>query len=489
MLVSPISGLSSTFNADGQEAAAIALATGQALMHAGYQLPGSGPSPQAAALSAFAHNVGNLNLNSANALVKDATSLAQQGGKSFTEIQDELARQGSTFTQGLNSQMQTFYIPGSSAEQNVAALANSGSQTLNQLHNQIAQGTFAANVAAGMAREAGTLLVEGADHGMAGVQDELSRQRAAAVQSITQPVSSLAQDAAAIANQGSQSLSTAKAELLEQKEVLTQEMNTQARALSTPATSIAHDIAALVTQAGSPPTVSTVNSQFVEQLARGMARGMSFQMRRGADEAAHQFQQLPASSVAIDVASLLQQGSEMQTQAAQMQAAATMLQRQASFGQFQQSLQPTAQQVADTHNALRQFASQLAPQSTTSLIIEDVTNAATTGQRGVERLQRGALQLPSVTEEIVAQASAMAPRTSQVRTASAQIVASTSEAAGQAALASMTRILRSNRPESTEIVDSISTEEITSESETELSNRGEFRAGNSSSFGTAKRKL
>jgi len=75
---------------------------------------------------------------------------------------------------------------------------------------------------------------------------------------------------------------------------------------------------------------------------------------------------------------------------------------------------------------------------------------------------------------------------------SSDLVASTSEAAGQVALANMTRILRSDRPESTEIMDSIPTEEITSESEAELSNRGNFRVGSSSSFslqGPLKRKL
>lgn len=433
------SGLPPNVHAAGPEAAALAYATGQAMLQAGYQFPGSGQSPQAAALNSFSHGMGNLNLNSANALVKDATSLYQQGSKSLTEVHDELARQGAALSQGFQSSS-SFSFPASSA----------------------AQGTFAATLAAGMAREAGTLLQEGADHGMAGVHAEIARQKAAAMQ----PVTSLAQ-------QGS-------AAFLKQKEALTQEMNSQARALSAPATSVAQDIAALT---ASQPTVSSVNSQFVESLARGMAQGMSNQM-------AHQLQQQPAASVAIDVAQMQaqlgRQASAMSPQA--LSAAASMLQRQGSFGQ------PSAQQVADTHMALRHFASQLSsspPASSpglgssqpswrdnASMIIEEVTDAGAAGQRGVERLQRSASQLPSVTEEAVAQA----PR------AASQLMASTSEAAGQAALASMTRILRSDRPESTEITDAIPTEEITSESETELSNRGEFRPAGSSSFNLQSKK-
>lgn len=461
-----VSGLPPNVHAAGSEAAAIALATGQALMQAGYPLSGSSQSPQATALNAFAHNIGNqLNLNSANELIKDANSLVQQGNKSLAEVHEELARQGVT----LNSQMQALYLPGSSVAHSTVAMANSGSQALSQ-------GTLAATLAAGAAQEAGTLLLEGADQGMAGVHAEIARRKGAVAQTLT----SLAHDTV---SRGSQSLSDAKAELLKQKEVLTLEMYSQARALSTPANSVAQDLNSLVTtQVGSQPTMSAVNSQFVESLALGVAQGMA--------QAGSQ----PAASIAIDIASLLQPGSQMHAQLArqasalspEMQAAATMMQRQVSFGKLQQP------SVADTHMALRHLASQLSPQqgspefsqwmstlpsnrpNNASLTIEEVTAAAAAGQRGLDRVQRGVSQLPRVTEEIVTQAAAQMPTASQVQTMSSEIVTSTSEVARQVALANMTHILRLDRPESTEIIDAISIEEITNESELELNNRGHF---------------
>ena len=462
-------------------------------------------SPQADALSAFAQGVGDLNLSSVNTLMKDVGSLVQQAGKSQTEVQADLARQQAAFTRGLNTNLQTMYKPAASVAQDFAGFIHNGSQSLNQIQKQVAQqqaaisqGTFAANLASSLAREAATVLQEGADHGMAGVQDELAKQKAtmvqnvdAQVQSITQPVSSLPQNAASLAQQGSQVVSNEKADLLKQKDVMMQQLNTQVRGLSTPATSVAHDIDELRTpgsqglisqlrDATSQKLVDRVNFQFAESLARGMARGMSMKMQAMAPVQEHmtsmaeEFQ--PPASVAIDVASLLQQGSQMHTQlarqqsalsqglnAAQLQAAAAMLQRQASLTQ---SLNPslplqTAQQVVETH--LRRLAS-LPPQFNPAMTIHTLVDSRPIEQMADYSSQRltnnEGLIIEDVTDAASRQAAAaMAPSTSAVAAASA-------------------RIWR-ERPESTEITDPISTEEITSESETE--GRGEYRATPSTS--------
>ncbi|KAG0612774.1 hypothetical protein M758_6G051200 [Ceratodon purpureus] len=505
----------------GSEAATVALAAGKALMQAGFQ-PG-GLSPQALALNAY----GNLNLNAANALIKDAGSLALQGGKSLTDVQDELARQHSAFTQGLNAQLQTLYNPATSVAEGFTGFIHNGSQTLNQIQDQVAQqqaaisqGAFAANLASMVARETGTLLQEGADHGITGVQDELARQKAAVVQrvdtqvqSIAQPVSSLAQNVTSLAQQGSQAVGNVKDDMMKQKAVLTQELNTQVQALSTPATSVAQDIAALRTpgsqaltltqarEAASQKLVDGLNSQFAASLAQGMARGMSMRMHAMTPVQEHisdvqqQFQSAyqPATSVAIDVATLLQQGSQMHTQLANQ--AQSAFSQGLNAGQFTQPMQ-TAQQVVETH--LRRLAS-LPPQSPSQFTAAmfsaaqpaaSVTINTLVDSRPVQQMAESSQSLGPIIEDVtdaassgqraVSQAFAAAPSFAQMRNASSEIMASTSDAAGQALATASARIWR-ERPESTEISDAISIEEITSESETE-GRSDRFRAGPSSSM-------
>jgi len=73
-----------------------------------------------------------------------------------------------------------------------------------------------------------------------------------------------------------------------------------------------------------------------------------------------------------------------------------------------------------------------------------------------------------------------------------EVVTSTLEAARHIVLANLTQILQLDGSESTKITNSISKEEITSESESELNNHGNFQVGSSSSSslqGPLKKKL
>ena len=420
--VVPLSGVPATLHSAGSEASAMALATGQAMMQAGYNLPGFPNSPQYPSGELLKQQTVNLltqaglgnhvfphfNQDSATALVKDMGSLIQQGGKSVSEVHDDLTSRQAALSQGLTTQLQTLYRPGSSIAQDVATLIQNGSQTFNEIQDQVVRGTLSANLTSSIAREAGNILQQGADHGMAGVQDELSKQKAALAQSLNsfaQPASSLAQDVTSFAKQGSQAAINVRDELSKQKSELAQDMQGQLRAFSTPATSVAADVAALVRQGSealnqvhnevNQKAINDVNSQFVNSLARGMARGVSMKLHQGADlamaqglnhvqdELARKQQQYqnvyqPMGSVAVDVASqLLQQGNKtlsgleesqlpLQQSAlaqsmngAQLQAnnayhPADMVASLLASSQFQQPIQ-TAQQVVENH--IRRLAS------------------------------------------------------------------------------------------------------------------------------------
>lgn len=405
--VVPLSGVPATVHSAGSEASAMALATGQAMMQAGYNLPGDLLKQQTVNLLTQA-GMGKLfptiNQDSATALVKDMGSLIQQGGKSLSEVHDDLTSRQAALSQGLTTQLQTLYRPGSSIAQDVATLIQNGSQTFNEIQDQVVRGTLSANLTSSIAREAGNILQQGADHGMAGVQDELSKQKAALAQSINsfaQPASSLAQDVTSFAKQGSQAAINVRDELTKQKSELAQEMQGQLRAFSTPATSVAADVAALVRQGSealdqvhnevNQKAINDVNSQFLNSLARGMARGVSMKLHQGADlamaqglnhvndELARQQQQYqnvyqPMGSVAVDVASqLLQQGKNplsgleesqlplQQSALAQSMNGASnayhpvdMVASLLASSQFQQPMQ-TAQQVVENH--IRRLAS------------------------------------------------------------------------------------------------------------------------------------
>jgi hypothetical protein len=417
--VVPLSGVPATLHSAGSK---MPLASGQAMMQAGYNLPGFPNSPQYPSADFLKQQTVNLltqagmgnhvfphfNQDSATALVKDMGSLIQQGDKSASEVHDDLTSRQAALSQGLTTQLQTLYRPGSSIAQDVATLIQNGSQTFNEIQDQVVRGTLSANLTSSIAREAANILQQGADHGMAGVQDELSKQKAALAQSMNsfaQPASSLAQDVTSFARQGSQAAINVRDELSKQKSELAQDMQGQLRAFSTPATSVAADVAALVRQGSealnqvhnevNQKALNDVNSQFVNSLARGMARGVSMKLHQGADlamaqglnhvhdELARKQQQYqnvyqPMGSVAVDVASqLLQQGNKtlsgleesqlpMQQSAlaqsmngAQLQAnnpyhPADMVASLLASSQFQQPIQ-TAQQVVENH--IRRLAS------------------------------------------------------------------------------------------------------------------------------------
>ena len=264
-----------------------ALAAGPAGAH---QLPGS-PSPyladQLLRQQSFLGSQGLLNQNliQANTIARDGSALYGQGLQSSHNMQNQLLQQGSALEQGFNAQVQTMEQPAVSVAHGLASLFSQGSHLLSEVPSFMAHGGNG-HLGATVAREVGSLLVQGADHGVVGVTDDIRRQKDAAEQDLItrfqNSVQPLAEGVRALEQQGSQNLKGAQDELLRSKAALQQDLNTQLQALRQPSTSLAQGL-----------------NQVQAQLSRPQAA------------LNYQYQNLyqPASSVAIDIPSLAQQGS------------------------------------------------------------------------------------------------------------------------------------------------------------------------------------
>lgn len=322
-------GLRQTLNSVGAGAASLgaqALAAGQARAHEGFQLPGS-PSPYLAEqlfrqqASLGSQGLNNHNLIQANVLARDGSALYGQGLQSSQHIQNQLWQQGSAVEQGLNSQVQSVQQPAIQVAHGLTSLFSHGSHLLHEVPSLVAHGHLANTVA----REVGTLLVEGAEHGVGGVKDELRRQRDVVAEDLNarfqQSIQPLAEGVKSLEQQGSQSLKGAQDELLKSKAALQQDLNTQLQALRQPSTSLAQDFTSTFQQGS-------------QNLYQSLYQ--------------------PASSVAIDIPSLGQQGSQafndVRSQL-QRQEAATA---QGLNRQFQNLYQPTSAAANDALSVYRQ---------------------------------------------------------------------------------------------------------------------------------------